>query len=106
MMYQEITQTLPVIFKYIMVLYVCRFKINLNYVTEQRAAPLWVRPAIFTVEVIALLLTVSVPFAECFIENEHTEMIFQYVTEFSVCGTIMILSILLMAKIHKKMNYG
>ena len=33
-MYLEIMSPLPVIFKYMLVLYVCRFKLNLKYVTE------------------------------------------------------------------------
>ena len=104
--YLEITTPLPVSFKYIMILYVFRFKLNVKYVTEQRSAPKWVRPAIFAVEVITILVSISIPFGECFIENDQTELVYHSFMELSVCGTIMILSIVLMYKIFKKMNYG
>jgi len=63
--YGEWTGELPVIFKFALGLYVCKYKVHVYYATKQQKAPLWVRPTILCFEILAVVLPASIPIVAC-----------------------------------------
>ena len=106
LLYSQMASLFPVCFKYLMVLYVCRFKLNIYYVTEQKKAPGWVRPSIFVIEVASVIVNIFIPIGSCFIPNEDMERLFHWTTELVTCVAIMILSLYFFSKIFRKMDFG
>ena len=105
-MYSNLSSILPVSIKYVLVLYVCRFKLNLIYLAEQRKAPEWVRPLIFAIELTTLTVTALIPFGDIYLNHSKYFLVPATIIQFLICIIIMVISVFFMAKIIKIMYYG
>ena len=79
--YALITGPLPSVFKYLIVLFICKYKLHVLYIYGRRKGQFWVRMVILFLEVLA----VSIPWIVQVLECKNSSTAKNYVGGLAVC---------------------